>query len=118
MKTGQNTLNYPLLPVLGKMNGGSGMGSPLRRALPANVELLSFNSMFDTGEVLIRLHHIYEPGEHDIYSKPAQVDLADMFDGWTVAELRETTLNANLDLSATKPMEWSYSGTNDVPTPK
>lgn len=45
---------------------------PLALALPENVHLLNLRTLPVTGEVLVRLNHIYAVDEDSVLSKPAQ----------------------------------------------
>ncbi|XP_065568469.1 lysosomal alpha-mannosidase-like isoform X3 [Artemia franciscana] len=46
----------------------------LKRSLPANVNLLTFEP-WETGKILLRLEHIYQEGEHPSLSKEVTVSL-------------------------------------------
>ncbi|CAK9303127.1 unnamed protein product [Gordionus sp. m RMFG-2023] len=63
----------------------------LIKELPANLHLLS---LYQWGEkrILLRLEHIYSPGEHPQLSKPVTIDLKRIFSTFTVESLIETTL--------------------------
>jgi len=48
----------------------------LSRPLPENVKLLTFEPRPEhKGQYILRLEHIYDVGEHDIFSSPAEVSL-------------------------------------------
>merc|ERR1712217_338348 len=56
--------------------------SALQSALPKNVRLMTITSNyadFNQGQVLVRFAHMYSIGEHPVLSKPATVDMADIF---------------------------------------
>lgn len=107
-KTHHMHLAYPLLPFIGVSFPPTFQPfAPMQQALPENVELLSLNSQYEQGYVLLRVRHIYEAGEHPTLSQPAQVDLAALFKAVGVVSMQEATLSGNALLSHTHRMRWS-----------
>ncbi|CAB9508715.1 Lysosomal alpha-mannosidase [Seminavis robusta] len=88
--------------------------SALQAALPPNVMLVTFKKLHGnhTNEYLIRLGHQYSLGEDDQLSKPATIDLSNLFAGFTVASVTEMTLSANqaYDNWIKTRLDWTGSG--------
>ncbi|XP_014218055.1 lysosomal alpha-mannosidase isoform X2 [Copidosoma floridanum] len=80
-------------------------GDGLVGELPRNVQILTLEPWKD-GEVLLRLEHIFEKDETRAYSIPAQVDLKNIFSGFTVQSVQETTLGANKWAKDKKRLDW------------
>ncbi|XP_050094316.1 lysosomal alpha-mannosidase-like [Anopheles aquasalis] len=66
----------------------------LSRPLPTNVHLLTMEPWKD-GSVLIRFEHIFEKNEDPLLSAGAQFDVTDLFQGYQIISIRETTLAGN-----------------------
>nr|XP_008200004.1 PREDICTED: lysosomal alpha-mannosidase [Tribolium castaneum] len=82
--------------------------SGLKSDLPENVHLLTLEP-WDDDTVLLRLEHVLEKGEDDNLSKDVTVDLSDLFTFFTINELQETTLGANMLLEENVRMHWPGS---------
>ncbi|KAL3720554.1 hypothetical protein ACJRO7_005378 [Eucalyptus globulus] len=78
-------------------------------SLPQNVALITLQEL-DDGSALLRLAHLYEPGEDAEYSTLAKVDLKKMFVGRTIKEVKEMSLSANQEKSEMKRMTWKVEG--------
>ena len=57
-------------------------------------------------QVLLRLEHIFQAGEHDLLSEPVSVDIQDLFNGMTIVGGEEMTLGGNMRLSQTSRLHW------------
>ncbi|KAK7309369.1 hypothetical protein RJT34_06033 [Clitoria ternatea] len=77
--------------------------------LPLNVALITLEEL-DNGSVLLRLAHLYEPGEDAQYSTLAKVELKKMFVTKTIKELNEVSLSANQEKSKMKNKTWKVEG--------
>ncbi|CAM6082937.1 unnamed protein product [Calypogeia fissa] len=64
-------------------------------SLPDNVTLVTLEEI-ENGDVLLRLAHLYEAGEHRELSKPAYIDIRLLFQGCQITSACE------MDLSATQ----------------
>jgi len=83
--------------------------------LPENVHLLSLQARYGTSrDLIIRLMHIFELGEHPTLSLPVVVDLAALLPSLAITQLTEMTLTANLPLSALDQqlLQWRRKGDN------
>ncbi|KAI6671517.1 hypothetical protein NL676_006402 [Syzygium grande] len=78
-------------------------------SLPQNVALITLQEL-DDGSALLRLAHLYEPGEDAEYSTLAKVELKMMFAGRTIKEVKEMSLSANQEKSEMKRMTWKVKG--------
>ncbi|XP_030535906.1 alpha-mannosidase [Rhodamnia argentea] len=78
-------------------------------SLPRNVALITLQELND-GSALLRLAHLYEPGEDAEYSNLAKVELKKMFAGKTIKEVKEMSLSANQEKSEMKRMTWKVEG--------
>uniref|UniRef100_A0AC34GX20 Alpha-mannosidase n=1 Tax=Panagrolaimus sp. ES5 TaxID=591445 RepID=A0AC34GX20_9BILA len=72
--------------------------SGLATALPQNVHLLTLKQL-DASTLLIRLEHIFAKDEDSVLSKPATVDLTNLFKQFKIVSAQELTLGANLVVS-------------------
>ncbi|KAM7277621.1 hypothetical protein ACFE04_004755 [Oxalis oulophora] len=63
-------------------------------ALPENVALITLEEL-ESGQVLVRLAHLYEIDEDKDYSVKASVELRKLFDGKEIYKVTETSLSAN-----------------------
>ncbi|XP_063233743.1 lysosomal alpha-mannosidase-like isoform X2 [Bacillus rossius redtenbacheri] len=79
--------------------------SGLKLALPRNVHVLTLEPWKD-GTVLLRLEHIFQQSEDSSLSQAVTVNLQEFFSTMTVVSARETTLDGNQWLSATRRMQW------------
>ncbi|XP_035912888.1 lysosomal alpha-mannosidase-like [Anopheles stephensi] len=68
--------------------------SALSLSLPLNVHLLTFEPWTDNS-ILVRFEHLLEKGEDPLYSKPVRFNVQDVFQQFSIEEIRETTLGAN-----------------------
>ncbi|KAK3410473.1 hypothetical protein EUGRSUZ_J02454 [Eucalyptus grandis] len=78
-------------------------------SLPQNVALITLQEL-DDGSALLRLAHLYEPGEDAEYSTLTKVELKKMFAGRTIKEVKEMSLSANQEKSEMKRMTWKVEG--------
>ncbi len=88
--------------------------SLLQKDLPPNVHLLSLVAQEGAAATVLRLQHVYELGEDPQLSQPVAVDLAALFQGFTATQPVETTLTANMPISATRRAVWRTEGTPEV----
>jgi lysosomal alpha-mannosidase len=86
--------------------------SGLNQGLPENVHILTLEP-WKGHTFLLRLEHIYEKNEHPVFSKPATVNLQDLFKPFSIVSARETTLGGNQWLSESHRFEWE-SESNDI----
>ena len=70
----------------------------------------------DTNDYLIRLGHQYGEDEDKKLSQPVSVDLANLFDGFTVVSVEEMTLTANQKLSDWQRKRLSWTGSRGLYT--
>ncbi|EFJ24866.1 hypothetical protein SELMODRAFT_100184 [Selaginella moellendorffii] len=78
-------------------------------ALPDNVALLTIQELEDKS-ILVRLAHLFEAGEDDTLSKPANVQLKQLFWHWEIQGVNELSLSTNQDKSSMKRrMEWKVA---------
>ena len=73
--------------------------------LPENVHLLTLQ-VWNTTTTLVRLEHIFDEGEDETLSQPAQVDLNELFTSTDVAHVSEMTLGANQKLDEVQRLVW------------
>ncbi|KAG6542998.1 hypothetical protein Mapa_015494 [Marchantia paleacea] len=74
-------------------------------SLPANVALLTLQDL-GGGDILLRLGHLYQAGEHAEHSKAASVDLKNMFKDRKIVKATELNLSGNQLKSAMKKNFW------------
>uniref|UniRef100_A0A7S1KQR5 Alpha-mannosidase n=1 Tax=Percolomonas cosmopolitus TaxID=63605 RepID=A0A7S1KQR5_9EUKA len=68
--------------------------------LPENVHLLTMrNTHAENGTAILRLHHIFEPHQDLVHSKPVTLFLQQVFDKYKFTDLYETSLTTIHDLS-------------------
>ena len=81
--------------------------SALIEPMPYNVHLLTVDQW--TRKVfLIRVEHYFELNEDEIYSKPVQIDVQNIFDRLgQIVDLVELTLAANLPLNQLERLVWT-----------
>nr|XP_058950817.1 lysosomal alpha-mannosidase-like isoform X1 [Pocillopora verrucosa] len=77
----------------------------LTRELPANVHLLTLETMKDLA--LIRVEHQFEGGEDPKLSQPVNISLAELFTDFTVESMTEMNLAANQLLKDKQPLHWN-----------
>jgi hypothetical protein len=90
--------------------------APLAAALPPNVHLLNLRTL-DTGEVLLRLHHIYGIGEDAVYSDVAKVDLQNLFKNLRITKISEMSLSANMLKSEMHRYDWNTASVSSSKIP-
>ncbi|KAK7307474.1 hypothetical protein VNO77_40576 [Canavalia gladiata] len=78
-------------------------------SLPPNVALITLEEL-DNENVLLRLAHLYEPGEDVQYSTLTKVELKKMFSTKTIKELNEVSLSANQEKSKMRKKTWKVEG--------
>lgn len=79
--------------------------SGLTRELPANVHLLTMETMQDSA--LIRVEHQYEANEDPKLSEPVDISLAKLFTDFDIESMTEMNLSANQLLADKKPLHWN-----------
>lgn len=77
----------------------------LTRELPANVHLLTLETMKDLA--LIRVEHQFEAGEDPKLSQPVNISLAELFTDFDVESMTEMNLAANQLLKDKQPLHWN-----------
>ena len=80
-----------------------------QNSLPRNVMVITFNALAEEGSFLVRLGHQYGENEDRKHSKPARVDLQDLFTWSVITSVEETTLSANQRLDEWKARRYSWS---------
>jgi hypothetical protein len=90
--------------------------SEVTQSLPLNVHLLSLNSLTETNNTILRLQHIFELGEHPVYSQPVSVDLDTIFTAFAVGSPVEASLSANQPLSNIHRLVWSINEPSEPAT--
>ncbi|XP_075149649.1 lysosomal alpha-mannosidase II isoform X2 [Haematobia irritans] len=73
--------------------------------LPKNIHLLTFEPWHDH-EILVRFEHILEKDEDPKYSKFVQFNVKNVFQGFGISDIRETTLDGNAWLDENLRMEF------------
>lgn len=86
--------------------------SGMTRQLPANVHLLTLETMKDT--VLIRVEHQFEAGEDPKLSQPVNISLAELFTDFDIESMTEMNLSANQLLKDKKPLHWNIQSKKNV----
>ena len=79
--------------------------SGMTRQLPANVHLLTLETMQDTA--LIRVEHQFEADEDPKLSQPVNISLAELFTDFDIESMTEMNLSANQLLKDKKPLHWN-----------
>ncbi|KAF2897557.1 hypothetical protein ILUMI_08617, partial [Ignelater luminosus] len=80
--------------------------SGLKRALPKNVQILTLEP-WGNKKILLRLEHIFEKDEDLVLSRPAEINLEDLFAAFKLVDIRETTLGGNQWLDENKRMDFN-----------
>ena len=89
----------------------------LSRELPANVHLLTVETMDD--EALVRVEHQYEAQEDAKLSKAVNISLAKLFTSFDIESVTEMNLAANQLLKDKKRLQWNTkSNVKEQPTEK
>ncbi|CAG0919137.1 unnamed protein product [Notodromas monacha] len=83
--------------------------SALKAPLPENVNLMTLEPWRD-GRLLMRLEHMFEPGEDAVLSNSAPIELLDILAA-PVLSIRETDLSGSQ--VAPVKMKWDYEGKAD-----
>ncbi|KAL1529061.1 hypothetical protein AB1Y20_000024 [Prymnesium parvum] len=98
-------LNFPPLLAFSsatprKLPPSSALSAPLPPAVKL-VTLTSNYASFNDGQLLLRLSHLYQAGEHPTLAVPVEVDLQQVFGAanLTITSAVETTLTGNRKLS-------------------
>lgn len=91
--------------------------SELTRVLPPNIHVLTLEAV-STSQLILRLEHFYEKGEHPEYSQIVKISIKKILQALPfVRNLRETTLGGNQWIEKVKRFEWTLkepvSGSND-----
>ncbi|KAJ3628804.1 hypothetical protein MTP99_013243 [Tenebrio molitor] len=83
--------------------------SSLKTPLSDNVHILTLEP-WNENTLLLRLEHIMEKDEDENLSQETTVDLSDLFATFTITELEETTLGANIPLEDSVRLSWPGTG--------
>jgi hypothetical protein len=80
----------------------------IKTPLPDNVELTTLEHLSETGNLLVRLTHIYPPGEHHALSATTTVDLTNTFPTLStrVSGITEMYASADAALTDVERLEW------------
>jgi lysosomal alpha-mannosidase len=114
-------LNYPPSLLFGHATSGKAWPhvtstAPLQGALPENLELTTWQVVEDSSSggmsVLLRLTHIYDKGEHPVLSKPATVDICEVFGATLCSKLVQANV-ARASVGSSSFVEMTTAG--DVP---
>ncbi|XP_063709608.1 lysosomal alpha-mannosidase-like isoform X2 [Culicoides brevitarsis] len=93
------------------MKSYSNIYSALSVSLPMNIHLLTFEpwrrDKLNGDSYLLRFEHLLEKDEDPEYSKPVTFNLQDVFRGFDIAELKETTLAGNQWLADAKRFKFT-----------
>uniref|UniRef100_A0A1I8QD07 Alpha-mannosidase n=1 Tax=Stomoxys calcitrans TaxID=35570 RepID=A0A1I8QD07_STOCA len=73
--------------------------------LPRHIHLLTFEPWHDQ-EILVRFEHILEKDEDPEFSKFVQFNVKEVFAGFAIGDIRETTLDGNAWLDENRRMEF------------
>ncbi len=87
----------------------------MKRELPNNVHLQTLESPTETSsDTLLRLHHLYEKGADETYSKNAKVSFGELFEQLQLSNVKEKTMTGSLDKDKLKRQQWitDTSGNN------
>jgi hypothetical protein len=84
----------------------------LRTELPANVELMTLQVLFD-GSILLRLAHSFAVNEASTLAAPVEVDLSTLF-VQPIKTIRQRTLTANADYKAGAKVRPPYKTDTEV----
>lgn len=111
-------LEFPLVAAYGLTTSPAAWGAlfhtsfqPFRADLPNNVHLLSlFARNPGSAEVVLRLQHLFEAGDHPIYSKDVTVDVASLFTQLKVVTAKERSLSLQQAAADMHRQKWH---TND-----
>uniref|UniRef100_A0AC34RH78 Glycosyl hydrolases family 38 C-terminal beta sandwich domain-containing protein n=1 Tax=Panagrolaimus sp. JU765 TaxID=591449 RepID=A0AC34RH78_9BILA len=68
--------------------------SGIKNSIPENIKILTLKQL-SPGNVLLRLEHIFAKNEDADLSKPATIDLANLFTDFKVLTVKEMSLGAN-----------------------
>ena len=94
-----NEVNNPPLVTFGGQDSAAGKW-PNVKGLPTNVHLLTLEPVDHDKTYLIRLEHIFDHGDSDEWSRPAQIKLEEFIGsmelGNSIGWIRETTLGGNV----------------------
>ncbi|MCO5552789.1 hypothetical protein L7F22_006306 [Adiantum nelumboides] len=80
--------------------------------LPPNVALVTLQELHDSS-ILLRLAHLFEIDEDDLWSNVAVVDLQNIFSNQTIENVEELSLTANQKKSEMKVKQWQIE-TDDM----
>lgn len=80
----------------------------LQKALPDNVQILTLEPWIGFS-FLLRLEHILENNEDAVLSKPASVNLKNLFAPFEILSIKETTLGANQWLSENERLKFDIA---------
>lgn len=89
----------------GQLNISQYSAMPSGYQLPPNVALITLQELHDSS-VLLRLAHLFEVDEDDVWSKVAVVDLQNIFAERTITQVEELSLTANQKKSEMKAKQW------------
>lgn len=89
--------------------------SHLARTLPASLRLQTWTIAYaehHEGKHLIRIAHIFAPGEHSVLSQPVTIDLREFFPGLVAVE--EMALTGTLGRQAMLESQYAWNGVASV----
>jgi len=89
---------------------------PLTASLPPNVHVLNLRTLSESGEVLVRLQHIYATDEDSSLSRPAQVNLATLFKNLKLVSIKEMSLSGNQLKTNVKRLQWKTGSASSAIT--
>jgi len=78
---------------------------PMNVSLPQNIRLETFKTL-PTGDVLLRLHHLYAINEDENLSANITVDISTLFNGIYPVKISEMTLTANRPIEQLHRLKW------------
>ncbi|XP_059093937.1 lysosomal alpha-mannosidase-like [Tigriopus californicus] len=90
--------------------------SALQNPLPYNVHLLTLEEWAGNSRdsLLIRLENIFDAHEDPELSKPVTISLKDLFSGFSVTNVEETILGANLRRDCLERLTWNVEKDNGI----
>ena len=123
-----NEVNAELLCIFPNQIGQEGLGKLFgpaftpRYEFPVNVNLLTFEPWLNSSssedvptQYLVRFEHLFEEGEHSLWSKPVSIPVQGFFGPsglnlGTVSFIKETTLAGNQWKEDREALQWKVKG--------
>jgi len=88
-------------------------GSAAAQELPLNLDLMTLEGVGgDNFAGLLRLSHQFGVQEDPVYSRPATVDLEQLFSNLKLVDVKEVSLTANQPAENIKTLNWRVKGEN------